>query len=139
MPNIPLISRYCIKAHAKDHEPPLLAASQAQAAVPKKGPRRPVRPENKERILQKSNEDPASAVKLTPTCKKSGASPVILSFLLHEMKLLLVQKDAVPTEFFGVGDFGLMLIWFHDLVSHWPNSRCQRKDLGVSVHETILD
>ena len=50
-------------------EPAPSAVVQAQPAIPKKGPRTPARLEARLRMVQKSNEDPGSAVKVTPTCR----------------------------------------------------------------------
>ena len=44
---------------------------------------------------------------------------------MHSTKLLMVQNEAVPRELGGVGDLGLGLITFHDLVSHCSNTTCQ--------------
>lgn len=100
----------------------LVTVLQAKLASPKKGPRTPLRLPAKPRRLQKSNEDPESAVKETPTCRLPCGSPLSLSIRAHSTKLLMVQNDAVPTEFFGPGTLGLGLIWFHEFVLHCPIS-----------------
>ena len=50
--------------------------------------------------------------------------PLSLSMRAHSMKLDMVQKEAVPTEFLGVGLLGFGLILFQDLVSHWEMFSC---------------
>ncbi len=106
----------CMEPYISNYFP--VAVLHAKLATPKKGPRTPLRLPAKPRRLQKSNDDPGSAVNETPTCRLPWGSPLSLSILAHSMKLLMVQKDAVPTEFLGVGVFGFGLIWFHDFVSH---------------------
>lgn len=109
------------KIYANNHL--LVAVLHAKPATPKKGPRTPLRSPTKPRRLQKSNADPGSAVKEMPTCRLPCGSPLFLSIRAHSIKLLIVQNEAVPTEFLGVGLFGFGLIWFQDLVSHCADPR----------------
>ena len=103
------ICRYTIR-RTNNQPPPLFVLSHTKLAMPKKGLRTPARLPAKPRRLQKSNADPGSAVKETPTCKLPWGSPLSVSILAHSIKSLMVQNDAVPTEFFGVGLFGFGFI-----------------------------
>ena len=125
--------------HCTGNQLPPPALSHAKLAIPKKGLRTPARLPTKPRRLQKSNSDPGSAVKVTPTCKLPWGSPLPASILAHSIKSLMVQNDAVPTEFGGVGLFGFGFILFHDFVSHCPYSSRQPQSFEHDLKRWVRD